>query len=440
MMPFSLINAGTTYQRTATTLLHDMMRKKEEFYVDDKIVNSKEHSGHLKAFRKFFERLRKYKMRFNPQKYAFGVTCGKNFGHIVSHRGIKVDPSKIKSIMEIPHPENEKQIQGFLGREPLKAIKGRVVADFLDDNPIEEVEIWDTWTFPDEDVIHIEDDVWDLYFDRAPNYMGYGVGILLISPKGEHIPVSIKFDFNVTNNVAEYEAYFLGLRSALDLGVKKLLVHGDSSLVIKNVFMSWKIKSDSLASYQARIEELERYFDDVKHVHLSGDEDQFADALSKLAALINIPEYMDRMPISVERRSSPSYVNAIDDTEESEAETWYMAIIRYKEMGECPIDLDARGKRALRILASQFVKTDDGQLYKRMAQGVLLRCVDKLTAEKDQEVGLLLDNHGHGLSQICQVLPELLDFCKCSPCTTLYVVYHDVTLAIFNLGSILLES
>ncbi|XP_074297046.1 uncharacterized protein LOC141627720 [Silene latifolia] len=94
---------------------------------------------------------------------------------------------------------------------------------------------------------------------------------------------------------------------------------------------------------------------------------------------------MDRMPICVERRSSPSYVNAIDDTDESEVEPWYMAILRYKETEEYRIDLDVLGKRALRILASQFVNADDGQLYKRTTQGVLLRCVDKLTADKVME-------------------------------------------------------
>ncbi|XP_074301255.1 uncharacterized protein LOC141632623 [Silene latifolia] len=163
---------------------------------------------------------------------------------------------------------------------PLKAIKGRVVADFLADNQIEETEVVDTSSFPDEDVVHVEDDVWDLYFYRASNYMRYGVGILLISPKGEHVPVSSKLYFNVTNNAAEYEACLPGLCSALDLGMKKLLVCGDSSLVINEVVESWKIKRNSLAPYQARIEELERYFDDVKYVRLPRDKNQFADALT----------------------------------------------------------------------------------------------------------------------------------------------------------------
>ncbi|XP_074266101.1 uncharacterized protein LOC141588567 [Silene latifolia] len=268
---------------------------------------------------------------------------------------------------------------------PLKVNKGRAVADFLANKPIEETEVIDTWPFPDENVVHVENDIWDLYLDGASNYMGYGVGIILILPTREHVPVSIKLDFNVTNAAAEYEACLLGLRSALDLGVNNLLVHGDSSLVINQVSGSWKIKSQSLAPYQTRIKELEKYFEDIRYVHLPREENQFTDALSKLAVLINIPDHVNSMPICGKRRSSPAYVNVINDTEEGETELWYTTILKIMETGEHPPDLDTRGKRALRMLSTHFVKTDDGKLYKKTAEGVLLRCINKSTAEKVME-------------------------------------------------------
>ncbi|XP_074289217.1 uncharacterized protein LOC141614366 [Silene latifolia] len=165
---------------------------------------------------------------------------------------------------------------------PLKVIKGRAVAEFLADNPIEEIEVVDTWSFLDEDV-HVENDVWDLYFDS--NYMGYGVGILLISPTGEHVPMSTKVDSNVMSNAAEHEACLLGLRSALDLGVKNLLVHEDSSLVINQVGGSWKIKSQSLALYQTRIKESEKYFEDIQYVHLPREENQFCRCVVQTSCL-----------------------------------------------------------------------------------------------------------------------------------------------------------
>ncbi|RVW68632.1 Retrovirus-related Pol polyprotein from transposon 17.6 [Vitis vinifera] len=71
---------------------------------------------HLAALERFFERIRKFKLRLNPKKCTFGVTYGKLLGHMVSDRGIEVDPDKIKAILDMPVPRSEKEIRGFLGR------------------------------------------------------------------------------------------------------------------------------------------------------------------------------------------------------------------------------------------------------------------------------------------------------------------------------------
>ena len=85
-----------------------MMHKEVEVYVDDMIVKSKDHPGHQVALRKFLERLRKYNMRLNPSKCAFGVTSDKLLGYVISSRGIEIDPTKIKAIISIPLPKTEK--------------------------------------------------------------------------------------------------------------------------------------------------------------------------------------------------------------------------------------------------------------------------------------------------------------------------------------------
>ena len=48
-MPFGLKNDGVTYQHAATTLLHDLIHKEVEVYVDDMTVKSKNREGHLLA-------------------------------------------------------------------------------------------------------------------------------------------------------------------------------------------------------------------------------------------------------------------------------------------------------------------------------------------------------------------------------------------------------
>ena len=66
VMPFGLKNAGATYQRMATALRHDMMHNEVEVYIDDMIVKSKDRGSHAINLRKFFERIKEYRLRLNP--------------------------------------------------------------------------------------------------------------------------------------------------------------------------------------------------------------------------------------------------------------------------------------------------------------------------------------------------------------------------------------
>uniref|UniRef100_A0A2N9FVS6 Uncharacterized protein n=1 Tax=Fagus sylvatica TaxID=28930 RepID=A0A2N9FVS6_FAGSY len=76
------------------TFVYDVMPF--EVYVDDMIAKSRTAQDHLTDLRKLFQRLKKYQLRLNPNKCAFGVTSGKLLGFIVSGRGIEIDPAKIK--------------------------------------------------------------------------------------------------------------------------------------------------------------------------------------------------------------------------------------------------------------------------------------------------------------------------------------------------------
>ena len=79
------------------------------------IVKSKDRENYTTNLWKFFERIKEYRLRLNPQKSTFGVTAGQLLEFLVSDRGIEVDPSKIKAILEMPPSKSEKEISGFLG-------------------------------------------------------------------------------------------------------------------------------------------------------------------------------------------------------------------------------------------------------------------------------------------------------------------------------------
>jgi len=72
-MLFGLKNVRATYQRAMVTLLHDMMHKEIEVYMDDMVAKSKEEESRVQILKKLLERLRKYKLRLNPAKCSFGM-------------------------------------------------------------------------------------------------------------------------------------------------------------------------------------------------------------------------------------------------------------------------------------------------------------------------------------------------------------------------------
>ncbi|PKI71983.1 hypothetical protein CRG98_007599 [Punica granatum] len=92
------------------------MHKEIEVYVDDMIAQSKEGEDHLLNLKRLFERFKKYKLRLNPAKYTFDVNSGKLVGFIVSEKSIKVDPNKVKAIMELSSPSTVREVRSFLGR------------------------------------------------------------------------------------------------------------------------------------------------------------------------------------------------------------------------------------------------------------------------------------------------------------------------------------
>jgi hypothetical protein len=77
--------------------------------------------------------------------------------------------------------------------------------------------------------------VWKMFFDGASSSMGAGVGIMFVSPCHETISLSYRLEFEVTNNVAEYEALVLGLRAVKKMGIKEMAMFGDAELIVQQV-------------------------------------------------------------------------------------------------------------------------------------------------------------------------------------------------------------
>src|SRR5664279_3106760 len=100
-MTFGLKYAGATYQRAMNLIFQDLLGVILEVYIDDVVVKSDGESSHLADLRLAFERMRKYGLKMNLLKCAFGVSAGKFLGFIIHDHGIEIDPHKIEAIQKV---------------------------------------------------------------------------------------------------------------------------------------------------------------------------------------------------------------------------------------------------------------------------------------------------------------------------------------------------
>ena len=96
-------------------------------FIDDILVYSKTKEDHVKHLRVVLQKLREHKLYAKFSKCEFWLTEVSFLGHILSHNGIFVDPSKIKDVVEWVTSTMVKEVRGFLG---LVGYYHRFVPDF----------------------------------------------------------------------------------------------------------------------------------------------------------------------------------------------------------------------------------------------------------------------------------------------------------------------
>ncbi|KAL0402352.1 UNVERIFIED_CONTAM: hypothetical protein Slati_4265100 [Sesamum latifolium] len=113
-MPFGLKNARATYQRLVDKIFRSQLGRNMEVYVDDMLIKSKEAHHHMEDLDETFAVLRKYRLKLNPGKCAFGVSGGRFLGFMVTQRGIEANPDKIKECQQA-----FEELKTYLAKLPL---------------------------------------------------------------------------------------------------------------------------------------------------------------------------------------------------------------------------------------------------------------------------------------------------------------------------------
>ena len=435
VMTFGLKNAGATYQRAMNYIFHDLIGKLVEIYIDDVVVKSTSAEGHLEDLRCILDRTRKFGLRMNPKKCAFGVTAGQFLGFLVHERGIEIGLKSQEAVRTMQPPTTKKELQSFIGkinfvRRFISNLSGRIepfmglvkiktddefhwgaeqqrafddIKEYLTKPPVlvppqqdrpfyiylsvadtsiasVVVQVYDSqekvafylsrrmldaetrypeieklclclyftcsklrhillaaeviiicksdvvkhmlsapvlkgrlgkWMFAlsefdlryqpakavkgqaladliaeriNTDIAALSVRAWAMFFDGSVCDGGYGIGILLVSPRGATSSFSISLHTPCTNNVAEYEAIRRGLELLIEVGAEAVELFGDSKLVISQLTEEYRCESESLFPLWIQCRELITRFRYINFNWIPRTLNAEANALAQMAS------------------------------------------------------------------------------------------------------------------------------------------------------------
>jgi len=193
---------------------------------------------------------------------------------------------------------------------------------------------------------------------------------------------------------AKYEACLHGIRLAIELGVKRLYVHGDSNLVINQLNKEWDTTHEKMDLYCNEIRKWESNFYGIEYIHVVRDRNQAADALSKIgSSRAQIPQGIFVQDIHTPSvgtdlfDKSPNEAMLIDDTTPTtSSHDWRTPFIKYLSDGSGFQD-KMENERLIRR-SQNYILVDGKLMHKNVSLEVLLKCISQ-----DNGIKLLDDIH-----------------------------------------------
>jgi ribonuclease HI len=211
---------------------------------------------------------------------------------------------------------------------------------------------------------------------------GAGTGVLLISPTGKQHKYVLQIFCKVSNNEAEYEALLHGLCLVASLGMKRLLVYGDSAVVINQVNKSWDRHKENMDAYCLEVRKLENKFYGLEFHHVVCDNNVAADVPSKLGSTrAQVPAgvfvhelHAPSIPEPAPRTTDPAPLPAGQEVMMIDVD-WRQPFIDYIREQKVPTDKNLAEQLICR--AKSYVLVGD-KLYRWDAtSGVLMKCVPR---------------------------------------------------------------
>lgn len=269
-----------------------------------------------------------------------------------------------------------------------KSVKGQALADFLAHHPtqgaLEEAEV-------EIGMIHMEKNFWTMYFDGSSTEATSGAGIVIESPQGQKWQFAFQLDFRCTNNQAEYEALIIGLEILKGMKATRVLVYGDSQLVINQLTGEYQCISENLTTYYVTALNSADGFSRISFEHVPRVDNHEANEMAQIASGVNIPEGEYSRVIKIERRTLPTLAErgmptAImsADLVDTAEEDWRYPIVSYLRHPSGDHEKSTRFR-------ARWYLIYQNELYRKGSDGLLLLCLgtnDARTVMGDSHEGI----------------------------------------------------
>ena len=115
VMPFGLTNAPASFQRFVNEALGEHLDIFVIAYLDDILIFSNEYEEHVRHVKAVLKKLEQAALRLKESKCELHVQETEFLGHWITTKGIEMEKSKVKAILDWPTPKNVKEVQQFAG-------------------------------------------------------------------------------------------------------------------------------------------------------------------------------------------------------------------------------------------------------------------------------------------------------------------------------------
>ncbi|GKA90625.1 reverse transcriptase domain-containing protein [Tanacetum coccineum] len=154
--------------------------------------------------------------------------------------------------------------------------------------------------------------------------------------KGKKYTYALRFEFETTNNEAEYEALLAGPRLAKEMKIHELIIFVDSQLVSNQVNGLFEARQPVIKQYLEKAKELLVSFPTYSIEHIKRDQNKKADALSKLASM-TFSKLAKEVLVEVLQEKSIIQKEVTNVTQEEE-DNWMIPIREFLQLGKLPDD------------------------------------------------------------------------------------------------------